>query len=89
MADATQTAGFQTMETSAVTRKFRTQDRIFYFMTLSSASFVVLLLLAILTVLVVDALPTFRPSVSRSSGAQGGALPWRFTERCPPWSARW
>ncbi|WFS01972.1 phosphate ABC transporter permease subunit PstC [Rhizobium tumorigenes] len=60
MADATQTAGFQTMETSAVTRKFRTQDRIFYFMTLSSASFVVLLLLAILTVLVLDALPTFQ-----------------------------
>lgn len=60
MADATQTAGFQTMEISASSRKFRTQDRIFYFMTLGSAAFVVLLLLAIVTVLVVDALPTFQ-----------------------------
>ena len=60
MADVTQTAGFQTMEATAVTRKFRTQDRIFYFMTLGSATFVVLLLLAILVVLVMDALPTFQ-----------------------------
>ncbi len=60
MADVTQTAGFQAMEPSAVTRKFRMQDRVFYLMTLSSASFVVLLLLAIVGVLVADALPTFQ-----------------------------
>jgi phosphate transport system permease protein len=60
MADATQTAGFQAVDTSASTRKFRTQDRIFYFMTLGSAALVVLLLLAILAVLVVEALPTFQ-----------------------------
>ena len=60
MADATQTAGFQALDTSAATRKFRTQDRIFYFMTLGSAALVVLLLLAILAVLVIDALPTFQ-----------------------------
>ncbi|MDL2407281.1 phosphate ABC transporter permease subunit PstC [Rhizobium calliandrae] len=63
MADATQTAGqtagFQAMDTTAITRKFRTQDRIFYFMTLGSAALVVLMLLAILAVLVVNALPTF------------------------------
>ena len=59
MADAIQTAGFQAVDTSASTRKFRTQDRIFYFMTLGSAVLVVLLLLAILAVLVVEAAPTF------------------------------
>jgi phosphate transport system permease protein len=60
MADATQMAGFQVVDTSASTRKFRIQDRIFYFMTLGSATLVVLLLLAILTVLVIEALPTFQ-----------------------------
>ncbi|WFU10140.1 phosphate ABC transporter permease subunit PstC [Rhizobium sp. CB3090] len=60
MADATQTAGFQALDTTAATRKFRMQDRIFYFMTLGSATLVVLLLLAILAVLVIDALPTFQ-----------------------------
>ncbi len=60
MADATQTAGFQALDTSAVTRKFRIQDRIFYFMTLGSAALVVLLLLAIIVVLIIDALPTFQ-----------------------------
>ncbi|CAN7241895.1 phosphate ABC transporter permease subunit PstC [Rhizobium rhizogenes] len=60
MADATQTAGFQALDTSAVTRKFRIQDRIFYFMTLGSATLVVLLLLAIIVVLIIDALPTFQ-----------------------------
>lgn len=60
MADATQTAGFRVVDTTASTRKFRTQDRIFYFMTLGSAALVVLLLLAILAVLVVEALPTFQ-----------------------------
>ncbi|MBB6303396.1 phosphate ABC transporter permease subunit PstC [Rhizobium leucaenae] len=60
MADATQTAAFQAIDTTASTRKFRIQDRIFYFMTLGSATLVVLLLLAILVVLVVDALPTFQ-----------------------------
>ncbi len=60
MADATQTAGFQALDTTAATRKFRTQDRIFYLMTLGSAVLVVLLLLAILAVLVIDALPTFQ-----------------------------
>ena len=60
MADATQMAGFQAVNTSAATRKFRIQDRIFYFMTLGSAILVVLLLLAILVVLVIDALPTFQ-----------------------------
>ena len=55
MADATQTAGFQVMETTAITKKFRAQDRIFYLMTLGSAALVVLVLLAILTVLVIDA----------------------------------
>jgi phosphate transport system permease protein len=60
MADATQTAGFQMVDAHAATKKFRTQDRIFYFMTLCSATFVVLLLLAILVVLVMDALPTFQ-----------------------------
>lgn len=59
MADATQTAGFQAVEMTAATRKFRTQDRIFYFMTLGSATLVVLLLLAILATLVINALPTF------------------------------
>ncbi|MET0747594.1 MAG: phosphate ABC transporter permease subunit PstC, partial [Rhizobium sp.] len=52
--------GFQVMEMTAASRKFRTQDRIFYFMTLGSAAFVVLLLLAIILVLVLDALPTFQ-----------------------------
>ena len=60
MADATQTAGFQALDTTAITRKFRRQDRIFYFMTLCSAALVVLLLLAIIVVLVIDALPTFQ-----------------------------
>lgn len=60
MADATQTAGFQALDTSAVTRKFRIQDRIFYLMTLGSATLVVLLLLAIIVVLIIDALPTFQ-----------------------------
>lgn len=60
MADATQMAGFQAVNTSAATRKFRIQDRIFYLMTLGSAILVVLLLLAILVVLVIDALPTFQ-----------------------------
>lgn len=60
MADATQTAGFQGTDASATTRKFRTQDRIFYFMTLGSATLVVLLLLAIIAVLIIDALPTFQ-----------------------------
>ena len=60
MADATQTAGFQGVDTSASTRKFRIQDRIFYFMTLGSAALVVLLLLAIIAVLIIDALPTFQ-----------------------------
>lgn len=60
MADATQTAGFQALDTTAATRKFRTQDRIFYFMTLGSAALVVLLLLAIIVVLIIDALPTFQ-----------------------------
>ncbi|MGV1792579.1 phosphate ABC transporter permease subunit PstC [Rhizobium lusitanum] len=59
MADATQTAGFQAVDMAAATRKFRTQDRIFYFMTLGSAALVVLLLLAILATLVINALPTF------------------------------
>ncbi|KAA1177776.1 phosphate ABC transporter permease subunit PstC [Rhizobium tropici] len=59
MADATQMAGLQAVNTSAATRKFRIQDRIFYLMTLGSAILVVLLLLAILVVLVIDALPTF------------------------------
>ncbi|MDK4703748.1 phosphate ABC transporter permease subunit PstC [Rhizobium sp. CNPSo 4062] len=60
MADATQMAGFQAVNTSAATRKFRIQDRIFYLITLGSAILVVLLLLAILVVLVIDALPTFQ-----------------------------
>jgi len=60
MADATYTAGFKALDTTASTRKFRFQDRIFYLMTLGSAALVVLLLLAILAVLVIDALPTFQ-----------------------------
>jgi phosphate transport system permease protein len=60
MADATEMAVFQTLDTSASTRKFRIQDRIFYLMTLGSAALVVLLLLAILVVLVVEAMPTFQ-----------------------------
>jgi phosphate transport system permease protein len=60
MADATHTAGFKALDTTASTKKFRTQDRIFYFMTLGSAALVVLLLLAILAILVIDALPTFQ-----------------------------
>ncbi|MGO4440633.1 phosphate ABC transporter permease subunit PstC [Rhizobium sp. RAF56] len=60
MADATYTADIKALDTTASTRKFRIQDRIFYFMTLGSAVLVVLLLLAILAVLVIDALPTFQ-----------------------------
>jgi phosphate transport system permease protein len=60
MVDATQLAGFQHMETTAITKKFRIQDRIFYLLTLASAALVVIMLLAILVVLAIDALPTFQ-----------------------------
>ncbi|HZG29180.1 MAG TPA: phosphate ABC transporter permease subunit PstC [Ensifer sp.] len=60
MVDATNGAEFSRVDVAAITKTFKLQDRIFYFMTLASAALVVLMLLAILVVLVIDALPTFQ-----------------------------
>jgi phosphate transport system permease protein len=60
MVDATETTGFQRVDVASITRSFRIQDRIFFFMTLASAALVVMLLLAILVVLMIDAWPTIQ-----------------------------
>ena len=60
MVDVTEMAGFQRMEANAVTQKFKTQDKVFYALTLGSAVLVVSLLAAILLVLIVDAWPTIQ-----------------------------
>ena len=61
MVDATTNgADFSRVDVAAITKGFKLQDRIFFFMTLASAALVVLMLLAILVVLVIDALPTFQ-----------------------------
>ncbi len=60
MVDATNGADFSRVDVASITKTFKLQDRIFFFMTLASAALVVLMLLAILVVLVIDALPTFQ-----------------------------
>lgn len=59
MTATTEMAGTRMPDTAAISRRFRTQDRIFFLVTLGSAALVVALLLAILVVLAIEAWPTF------------------------------
>ncbi len=59
MTASTDFAGQVVPDSAAISRRFRRQDRLFFLLTLGSATLVVALLLAILVVLAIEAWPTF------------------------------